>query len=83
MPCQELFEIQSNEYKKNVLDDDSLIVTIEAGETSNWKKYLKGNGISFGIDRFGESAPYKEIYNSLNLSEDKIVSKIQNKLRSQ
>ena len=82
MPCQELFEIQSNEYKKNVLDDDSLIVTIEAGETSNWKKYLKGNGISFGIDRFGESAPYKEIYNSLNLSEDKIVSEIQNKLRS-
>ena len=82
MPCQELFEIQSNEYKKNVLDDDSLIVTIEAGETSNWKKYLKGNGISFGIDRFGESAPYKEIYNNLNLSEDKIVSEIQNKLRS-
>ncbi|MEC7099688.1 MAG: transketolase [Pseudomonadota bacterium] len=83
MPCQELFEIQSNEYKKNVLDDESLIVTIEAGETSNWKKYLRGNGISFGINRFGESAPYKEIYNSLNLSEDKIVSKIQNKLRIQ
>ena len=83
MPCQELFEIQSNEYKKNILDDESLIVTIEAGETSNWKKYLRGNGISFGIDRFGESAPYKEIYNSLNLSEDKIVSEIQNRLRSQ
>ena len=82
MPCQELFEIQSNEYKKNILDDESLIVTIEAGETSNWKKYLRGNGISFGIDRFGESAPYKEIYNSLSLSEDKIVSEIQNKLRS-
>ena len=37
MPCQELFEIQSNEYKKNILDEESLIVTIEAGETSNWK----------------------------------------------
>ena len=83
MPCQELFEIQSDEYKKKVLDDDALIVTIEAGETSNWKKYLRGNGISFGIDRFGESAPFKEIYNSLNLSEDKIVSEIQNELRRQ
>ena len=83
MPCQELFEIQSNEYKKNILDEDSLIVTIEAGETSNWKKYLRANGISFGIDRFGESAPFKEIFNSLNLSEDKIVSEIQNRLRSQ
>ena len=75
MPCQELFEIQSNEYKKNILNENSLIVTIEAGETSNWKKYLRANGISFGIDRFGESAPFKEIYNSLNLSEDKIVSR--------
>ena len=83
MPCQELFEIQSDEYKKSILDEESLIVTIEAGETSNWKKYVEKNGISFGIDRFGESAPYKEIYNSLNLSEDKIVSEIQNKLRSQ
>ena len=72
-----------NEYKKNILDEDSLIVTIEAGETSNWKKYLRANGISFGIDRFGESAPFKEIFNSLNLSEDKIVSEIQNRLRSQ
>ena len=83
MPCQELFEIQSNEYKKNILDEESLIVTIEAGETSNWKKYLRANGISFGVDRFGESAPFKEIFNSLNLSEDKIVSEIQNRLRSQ
>ena len=79
----EFFEIQSNEYKKNILDEESLIVTIEAGETSNWKKYLRANGISFGIDRFGESAPFKEIFNSLNLSEDKIVSEIQNRLRSQ
>ena len=72
-----------DEYKKNILDEESLIVTIEAGETSNWKKYLRANGISFGIDRFGESAPFKEIFNSLNLSEDKIVSEIQNRLRSQ
>ena len=83
MPCQELFETQSDEYKKSILDDESLIVSIEAGETSNWKKYVGKNGICFGIDRFGESAPYKEIYNNLNLSEDKIVSEIQNKLRSQ
>ena len=34
------------------MDDESLIVSIEAGETSNWKKYVGKNGICFGIDRF-------------------------------
>ena len=58
MPCQELFDKQSDDYKKDILDDkESLIVTIEAGNVSSWKKYLGSNGISFGIDRFGESAP--------------------------
>ena len=65
MPCQELFDKQSENYKKNILDEDSLIVTIEAGNVSSWKKYLGDKGISLGIDRFGESAPYKKVYEHL------------------
>ena len=68
MPCQELFDKQSEDFKKNILDADSLIVTIEAGNVSSWKKYMGESGISIGIDRFGESAPYKEIYEHLDLS---------------
>ncbi len=81
MPCQELFDKQSNDFKKDILDEDSLIVTIEAGNVSSWKKYLGKKGISLGIDRFGESAPYKKIYDHLNLSVEKILTTIQNKLR--
>ncbi len=81
MPCQELFDKQSNDFKKDILDEDSLIVTIEAGNVSSWKKYLGKKGISLGIDRFGESAPYKKIYDHLNLSVEKILATIQNKLR--
>ncbi len=81
MPCQELFDKQSDDFKRDILNEDSLIVTIEAGNVSSWKKYLGSNGISLGIDRFGESAPYKEIYEHLNLSVEKIVIIIQNKLR--
>jgi len=81
MPCQELFDKQSDDFKRDILNEDSLIVTIEAGNVSSWKKYLGSNGISLGIDRFGESAPYKEVYEHLNLSVEKIVIIIQNKLR--
>ncbi len=81
MPCQELFDKQSDDFKKDILDEESLIVTIEAGNVSSWKKYLGNKGITLGIDRFGESAPYKKIYEHLNLSVEKIVLVIQEKLR--
>jgi len=81
MPCQELFDKQSDDFKKDILDQESLIVTIEAGNVSSWKKYLGAKGISLGIDRFGESAPYKKVYEHLNLSVEKIVIAIQERLR--
>ncbi len=81
MPCQELFDKQSDAFKKDILDEESLIVTIEAGNVSSWKKYLGDKGMSLGIDRFGESAPYKKVYEHLNLSVEKIVLAIQERLR--
>ena len=81
MPCQELFDKQSDDFKKDILDDESLVVTIEAGNTTSWKKYLGNKGMSIGIDKFGESAPYKKVYEHLNLSVEKIVLAIQEKLR--
>ena len=81
MPCQELFNKQSEDFKKNILDEESLIVTIEAGNVSSWEKYLGNRGISIGIDKFGESAPYKQVYEHLNLSVEKIVLAIQERLR--
>ena len=81
MPCMELFDQQSEDYKKDILEEGSLIVTLEAGSIMSWRKYIKNNGINLGIDKFGESAPYKEVYNYLDLSEEKITSLIQKKLR--
>ena len=47
----------------------------------SWQKFKKNKGYCFGIDKFGESAPYKEVYNHFDLTEDKILSIIQKKLR--
>ena len=81
VPCQELFDKQSEEYKSKILENNNLIVSLEAGTVSCWYKYLKHNDIAIGIDEFGKSAPYKEIYNEMNLTDNKIVTIIQKKLR--
>ena len=81
MPCMEIFDKQAEEYKRDVLDEDSLIVTLEAGSITSWQKYSKNKGLNFGIDQFGESAPYKEVYDHFSLTENKIASLIQKKLR--
>jgi transketolase len=81
MPCIELFDKQLDKYKKDILEENSLIVTLEAGSVSHWQKYTKNKGLNLGIDQFGESAPYKEVYDHFNLTEENITSLIQKKLR--
>ena len=59
-----------------------MVFTIEAGSVSSWQKYRGDKGYSFGIESFGESAPYKKIYEHFNLTEEKILNIIQNHLRN-
>ena len=68
MPCMELFDKQPEDYRKDILEENSLIVTLEAGSVVSWQKYIKNKGINFGVDKFGESAPYKEVYKHFKLS---------------
>ena len=80
MPCHELFDQQSESYKNKILRETSLVVSIEASETNFWKKYTGINGLNFGINEFGKSAPYKEIFNHFKLDEKSIVRRIKEKL---
>ena len=80
MPCQELFDRQNEDYKNKILNETKVIVSIEASETNYWKKYTGLNGLNFGINNFGKSAPYKEIYNHFNLNLENIIKKIKEKL---
>ncbi len=80
MPCQELFDQQEEAYKYKILSETELVVSIEASETGYWKKYTGLKGLNFGIDDFGKSAPYKEIYNHFNLNSESIIKKIKEKL---
>ena len=80
MPCQELFDQQSESYKNKILSETNLIISIEASETNYWKKYTGTTGLNFGIDDFGKSAPYKEIYDYFNLTSKSIIKRIKEKL---
>ena len=80
MPCHEIFDLQNDDYKSETLTKDMMKVSIEASETSYWKKYTGINGLNFGIDNFGKSAPYKDIYDHFKLNEQNIVNKIKEKL---
>ena len=80
MPCQEIFDQQNSEYKKKILTETRLVVSIEASETEYWKKYTGTNGLNFGISDFGKSAPYKEIYDHFNLNSESIIKRIKEKL---
>ncbi len=80
MPCQKIFDQQSEEYKKKILGETKLVVSIEASETNYWKKYTGINGLNFGINDFGKSAPYKKIYDHFKLNSESIVKRVKEKL---
>ena len=80
MPCHRLFDQQSEGYKNKILSETKFVVSIEASETYYWKKYTGKNGLNFGIDDFGKSAPYKKIYDHFGLNLEKITEKIKKKL---
>jgi len=73
MPCQELFDKQSKEYKEKIIDKNSIKISIEASSIYGWEKYVGPDGISLGIKSFGKSAPYKKIYEHFNLTSSNVV----------
>ena len=73
VPCQEIFDKQKENYKSKILDESEHKISIEAGTTDIWKKYVGKKGISFGLNDFGKSAPYKDIFKNFKLTTDDIV----------
>ena len=82
VPSQELLDEQSSEYREKLLDETKLKISIEAGSTGCWKKYTGEKGLNFGIDSFGKSAPYKDIFDHFGLTSEKIVKKIKQKIKN-
>lgn len=78
MPSMELFEAQSEEYKKSVLGEKTLKIAVEAGVSFGWDRYIGNNGIFIGMESFGASAPAGELFKLFGITADNIVKKVKN-----
>ena len=67
--------------ENKILKETNYKISIEAGRSDSWSKFIGDSGMSFGIENFGKSAPYKEVYKYFKLSEEEITNFIQKKLR--
>ena len=73
MPSFKIFEEQSSEYKLSVFPHDVPKISIEAGATLGWYKYIGSDGVAVGIDRFGASAPGPVALEKLGISVHHVV----------
>ena len=76
VPSFEIFNLQTEQYKRQIMNETKHKISIEAGVTEPWKKYVGENGICFGVDDFGKSAPGKDVFQSFYLYSDYIVTQI-------
>ncbi|OEY87071.1 transketolase [Wolbachia pipientis] len=81
MPCWRIFDEQDNKYKSTLLVNDSIKVAIEAGSDVGWHKYIGSDGIFIGMKDFGESAPYKVLYEHFKINVDHVVKYVLGKIR--
>lgn len=74
IPSWNLFNKQDAAYKESVLPSNvTRRVSIEAGVTLGWDRYVGDKGVTIGIDHFGASAPYERIYQEFGLTAEKVV----------
>ena len=74
VPSMELFDDQPEDYKLKILGETELKISIEASQPMSWKKYVGKNGTTLGIEDFGKSAPYKDVYKHFKLTDDDVVN---------
>jgi len=73
-PSWELFEKQPRKYQQSVLPPEvKRRVSIEAGVTTGWQKYVGSEGIEIGIDQFGKSGPGEIVLEKFGFTVDNVV----------
>src|SRR4029077_7603231 len=74
LPSWQLFDEQPRTYRDSVLPAGIPRVSIEAGSTLGWERYVGTDGESLGVDRFGASAPGPVVLKELGITTDRLVA---------
>jgi transketolase len=83
MPCWSLFDAQDAAYRADLLPEGVLRVSIEAGTTFGWERYIGPGGLAVGIDRFGASAPAEDLFERFGFTVEAIVPRVLAALKTQ
>jgi transketolase len=81
MPSWRLFDAQDPAYRSDLLPDGILKVSIEAGATLGWERYVGPDGLAVGLDRFGASAPGEDLFKRFGFTAEAIVPEIISRLK--
>lgn len=82
MPSWELFEKQSAEYREEVLPSAcTRRISVEAGCTQGWSRYIGDEGIAIGIDHFGTSAPYAKLAREFGFTAENVLAQARELLK--
>jgi transketolase len=82
-PCLEWFEEQSKDYQEEVLPNSvTARVSVEAGLSLGWQKYVGGKGESVSIEHFGASADYKTLFREFGITTEAVVLAAEKSLKN-
>lgn len=81
VPSFELFRQQDESYRNIILRNGSVKVGIEAGMRFGWDSLIGNDGIFVGMDSFGESAPYEQLYRHFGITADDTVKRVKQALK--
>jgi len=81
MPSTDVFDAQDSAYRESVLPRRiAARVAVEAGATGLWHKYVGDAGRVVGLDTFGESAPYRDVFEHFGFTAQNVVSAVESSL---
>jgi transketolase len=79
MPCWELFSAQDESYRAGVLGGAPR-VAVEAACSFGWDRWLGPDGVFIGLDHFGASAPYEDLYKEFGITPEAVAAAVKKKL---
>ena len=81
MPSWEIFEQQEASYRESVLPPSVTVrVSVEAGITMGWERYVGPTGRSIGLDHFGASAPAETLFEHFGITPENVASAVRSQL---
>tara|TARA_A100001037_G_scaffold236527_1_gene215561 strand:- start:780 stop:2756 length:1977 start_codon:yes stop_codon:yes gene_type:complete len=80
LPCWELFDEQTDDYRLTVLGENTFKVAIEAAISMGWEKYIGPDGVFIGMSSFGASAPAGDLFSHFKITADEVVLAVKKRL---